>query len=336
MNTTELLCKLSDACSASDISLADSIAEEALAKFCNVTRLDDGTVCGFFDNKSEKTILLEAHIDEVAFIVTDVSIDGFVSVAKVGGIDDRLLPAQRVTVFGDKRYSGTFCSTPPHLSGGDKCPKKIDELCIDCGITDAKAHIPLGSLAFYASKAEPLGKNRVCGKALDNRAGVAALLKTAELLCGKELGCNVVIAFTKAEEIGCRGAVTTAYNLPVSAAIAVDTTFGDLPGISPHLTGDLGRGALIGRSPSLSREMTDILLDSASELKLPYQHEVMGGRTGTTADVISVTAGGIKTALISIPIRNMHSPYEVADIRDIDSCAEIVGKAVCEWGNRVD
>lgn len=325
MDIEKLVMELSNSVSAGEISLADNICADYLSRYCTVKRLRDGTVCGFFNNGADKTLLLEAHIDEIAFIVTAVTADGFLYVQKVGGADARILPAQRVTVFGNSRYSGTFCSVPPHLSKGEKKPKSVDKLCIDCGLGKKAADcIPVGSLVFFDNSAEMLNGNRIVGKSLDNRAGVAALLYAAKYIAENKPQCNVILAFTKSEELGYRGAVTAAFSLKPDFAVVVDTTFGDLPSISPTLTGNLGKGPLIGRSPVLSRKLTDALIDIACETGLDFQYEIMGGKTGTNADAVSISGEGIHTALISIPIRNMHTPCEVADIGDIEVCAKIV------------
>lgn len=333
MNISEVLCELSNAVSVGDICLADIKAKEILGKFCSVETLQDGTVYGKLDRGAEHTVLIEAHIDEVCFVVTNVSDDGFIFVAKAGGIDERVLPAQRVTVMGDKRYSGTFCSTPPHLLKGKAKPQKIDELCIDIGLSkNVKEHIQLGSFVFFEGDAKALSGTKYCGKALDNRAGVTAVLIAAEILSKCDfLNCNVSFAFTKSEELGCRGAITAAANIEADSAIVVDTTFGDLPGVSPVETGTLGRGPLIGKTPVLSKDITDLLSTAATDSGIKTQFEIMASRTGTNADVISVSGDGVPTALISIPIRNMHTPNEIVDIKDIKACGEIIANAVTEW-----
>ncbi len=325
MDIEKLVVELSNSVSAGEISLADNICAEYLGKYCAVKRLRDGTVCGIFDKGADKTLLLEAHIDEIAFIVTAVTDEGFLYVQKVGGADARILPAQRVTVFGNNRYSGTFCSVPPHLSKGEKKPKPVDELCIDCGLgKKAVSCVPVGSLVFFDNSAEMLKCGRIVGKSLDNRAGVAALLTAAKYIAENKPQCNVVIALTKSEELGYRGAITAAFSLKPDFAVVVDTTFGDLPSISPTLTGNLGKGPLIGRSPVLSRTLTDALIDTACDTGADFQYEIMGGKTGTNADAVSISGEGIPTALISIPIRNMHTPCEIADIGDIEVCAKII------------
>ena len=135
------------------------------------------------------------------------------------------------------------------------------------------------------------------------------------------------------EELGLRGAATSIYNFNATEAIVVDTTFGNLVGIPPHKTGVLNRGALLGVSPVLNRDLGLKLQKIAASSNLPLQFEVMGAKTSTNADVISVTKSGVPTALLSIPIRNMHTPSEVVCIDDIVSTAKIISQYLIRRGS---
>lgn len=320
MELYENIIKLSSAAGIGEVAQVDEIIKEKLPKCAKVTVLTDGSICAKIDGKSDKTVMIEAHCDEVGFVVREVLDGGFLRLSEIGGIDDKILPSTRIKIFGKKCIQGVFCSTPPHLAKGKKTVKKIDELFVDCG-TDVKNIVSVGDKAVFDIKAQIFG-NRVCGKALDNRISVAIVLECAERAAKNVPENNVIFCFCKNEEVGLRGAKTAAFFSDICEAVAVDTTFGDMPQIPPYKTGKLGDGPLVGISPVLSDCVTDKLKKCAENVSVGC--EVMGGNTGTDADVISVAKQGVATGLLSVPIRNMHTPVEVADLRDISAAADIL------------
>ncbi len=332
MDIKEVLFNLSNACGIGNICDAANLAAEYLSEFCDVT-VTEKTVIGKIDNGKPYTIMLDAHIDEVGMVVTDVDDNGFLTVAKCGGIDLRHLSAKSVVIHGKKDVNGVFISTPPHLKGDDEIPDSISDIKIDSLLgKDAKNVINTGDFVTYATKCFSLGRDSVCGKSLDNRAGVACLIETARRVYGKDLPCNVVFLLSDAEELGLRGARTAAFKINANEAVVIDVSFGDGPDISPTQCGTMGSGAMIGVSPVLDRNITDKLNIIADENAIPYQSEIMGGTTSTNADVISVTRDGIKTGLISIPLRNMHTDTEAVNIRDVVSVCDILEKYILSGG----
>ncbi len=279
------------------------------------------------------TLMLEAHLDEIGFLVTHIDDNGFVYTAAVGGIDKRVITAQPVIVFGDKPYYGVFCSTPPHLSGKDGELLDIGKCGIDLGLTaeEAKKAIPLGSRVSYAPRYEELGENVVSAKALDDRAGVAAILHCLRKIEGKP-AVNIAVAFCVQEELGCRGVTPAVRKLQPDAAIVTDVSFALTPDADSRKCGKLGKGVMIGISPILSTSMTDRLFDLAKANDIPYQYEVMGGATGTDADRVTVSLMGIPTALLSIPQRYMHTPVETVDVRDIASVGDLMAAYINKGG----
>ena len=226
-----------------------------------------------------------------------------------------------------------FCSTPPHLSSGEIEYNDIGSLKIDTMLgLKARDIISVGDfVTFFAEPQELLG-TRVTAKALDDRAGVTCLLELARRLSGKKLPFNVVFALTDAEELGVRGAKTATYDITPDEAIALDVSFADGPDIAPTECGKLSSGAMIGVSPVLDREISNKLISLAKENNIPYQTEVMAGRTGTNGDVISLNKSGVRTGLVSIPERNMHTEVEVVDIKDIESVCDILEQYILKGG----
>lgn len=332
MDIKEILFKLSDAVSIGNITDASKIAFCELSKYAKASQ-NGINVIGEIKGKSDYTLMLEAHIDEVGFVVTDIDGDGFLTVKNCGGIDLRALPSRTVTVHGKEKVTGVFCATPPHL-GGVKEYDDISALKIDTLLGEkAKDIISVGDLVSFNQKAATLHGSRITGKSLDNRAGVACLLLLAEKLQGKTLPFNVVFAFTDAEELGCRGAKTAAFSISPDEAIVLDVSFADAPDVPGNDCGKLSGGAMIGMSPILDKGISKELISIAKENGMPYQTEVMGGRTGTNSDVISVSKSGVKTGLISIPLRNMHTDVEIIDIKDIENVCDLLFKYILKGGN---
>ncbi len=332
MNIKETLIKLSNAVSIGDITDASEIAVNILSSYAEATR-DGINVVGKMMGEGDYTLMLEAHIDEVGFVVTDVDCDGFLTVKNCGGIDLRTLPARTVAVHGKEKITGVFCATPPHLGG----PKEYDDISaikIDTLLGEkAKDVISVGDSVTFMANAAELKNGRVTGKSLDNRAGVVCLLELAERLHGKNLPCNIVFAFTDAEELGNRGAITTTFDISPDEAIVLDVSFADAPDIPSNECGNLGGGAMIGMSPVLDKNISKKLVSIAKENNLSYQTEVMGSRTGTNGDVISVSKSGIKTGLVSIPLRNMHTDCEIIDIKDIENVCNLLENYILKGGN---
>ena len=305
---------------------------------------------GSKDGEPGNTLLLDAHIDEISLIVTYITDEGFLKASRAGGVDCRVLPARTVTVSSTLsatsnggNHRGVICTLPPHAKPDTKKPLDEDKIYIDCGFPDkayAEKYVSLGDMvSFDGGFTElPLGGN-VSSPVLDDRAGVAAILLCLSLLRERrERGLShrpVEVLFSNLEELGERGAKIAAYTSRAAEttdnndsgdgeAISVDVSFADSPGIAAHECGKLGRGVMVGIAPTLDRGMFERLKTCAADSGIPYQVEVMSGKTGTNADVIAETRGGIKTGLLSIPERNMHTPVEVVCLDDIRGTAELL------------
>lgn len=307
---------------------ARSIMEELELGRCEVTPLGS-LLCHM--NEGEAPVMLEAHLDQIGLVVTHVE-DGFLRVANCGGMDRRLLPAQRVTVH---TASGprlcVVASTPPHLKGDD-APPKWKDILLDTGYSAEKAKeiFAPGDAVTAQAAFTKLAGERVTAPALDDRAGCAAVIWAAKLL--KEAGCkrSVVLALCSFEELGGQGAATAAFEAKPCCCYSVDVSFALAPALAETKCGKLGEGPMVGVAPVLSRTMTQGLLDLAAANGIATQLEVMGGATGTDADKIVSTGRGIPTALLSIPQRNMHTPVEVVDLKDIENTARLMALAVKE------
>lgn len=320
-------------CLADGVNGQTAAADKAaalLAPYCDRVERDPlGSVLGFRRGGDERLplLLLTAHIDQIGFVVTGVEETvggGFLRVAAAGGVDNRVLTAQEVVVYGDRPYAGVFCSVPPHLGGGELPP--VTDRFIDVGMTaeEAREHIPVGSRAAFRPRYAPLLGERVTATSLDDRSGVAVVLRCLELLQNETLPWRVAAAFTTGEELGTRGAAPATFTVSPDAAVATDVSFAHMPQEKREECGELGHGPMIGVSPSLDGAFSRRMAALAMAADIPFQYEVMGETTGTDADKIGVSRGGVRTALLSIPLRYMHTPAEVADLRDIENTARLM------------
>ncbi len=276
-------------------------------------------------------LLLDAHLDEIGMIVSYIDEKGFLTVSNCGGVDRRLLSAAQVVVHTkEEDLYGVVCSIPPHLSSDSDKVAKIEDLHIDVGLSgiQAKQRIALGDRVTILSTARELIGEKICGKALDNRASCAALIRTAQLLEGKELPCGVSILLSTMEEVGGQGAKTAAYQLMPTHAVVVDVSFAHTPDAPRHKCGDLNKGPMIGIAPLLNKQLTELLQAVCQREGIPFQSEVMGGETGTNADAIAVTGAGVKTAMASIPQRYMHTPIEVVSAQDVEDTARLLAGVI--------
>ncbi len=334
MDVKDTLMKLSSACGTGGLDEAAKAAVGMLSEYGEVTKDTAGNIVAQISAGSGRHILLDAHIDEIGFMVTSVDENGFVSVTNSGGIDVRLLAASEVVIHGRENVRGVFCSTPPHLaSESDAGKKKLSDMHIDTGLGEkAQQLISVGDrVTFFAEPASLLG-GRITGKSFDNRAGVASLIMAAELLSKEKPQCRVSILLSVEEELGCRGAKSAAFRLRPDEAVSVDVSFAKSPGTPQNKTGFFMKGPMIGISPVLSSAITQNLISAAKEKSIPYQLEAMGGSTSTNADVISTTAEGIPTGLVSIPLRYMHTPVEVIDISDVENTARLLCGYIMKGG----
>lgn len=293
-----------------------------------------GSVTGTVGNGT-KTILLDAHLDQIALVVTTLAERGFVRVAKVGGIDRRVLIGKPVIIYGKRPIHAIISSIPPHLATKDneKLPE-IDQMMIDTGLSEAQAAewIAPGDPVLFDCEPQILLNNRMTGPALDNRCGVAAVLRCLELLDGEELPCRIAVQFSVREEFNHAGAIAASFRTMADEAIAVDVSFAQAPGTPPEIRAKLGAGTMIGVAASLSRMVSDTLLRLAKKQGIPYQIEAMGGKTGTNADDIAMSRGGVAMGLLSIPQKNMHTGVEMIDFNDVESTAQLLAAYIRNGG----
>lgn len=314
-------------------------AKELIGEYADVSTDKLGNIIGTVgDGKTH--IMLDAHLDRIGLIVTAIDESGFLRVDKCGGCDTRVLAAAEVTVWGKKPVYGVITSTPPHLAKPEDAAKapSFDNIYVDTGLPydKLKNNVSVGDRITIDASIRLLTGSKITGAALDDRIGMVALIRVLDIIKEKQPKVKVSVLFSVQEETTEAGGKTGAFGISPDEAVVVDVSFGTAPGVSDQEAGKLGEGGMICISPSLSHEMSQELMSVAKENGIKYQTEICPSRTGTNADVISVSKSGIKTGLVSIPLRNMHTQAEVADLDDVESVAQIIAAYIIKKGAEND
>ena len=309
-------------------SSAAALVSSYLSKYMQVKTDRLGNVIGSY-GEGEKHILLDAHLDQIGLIVRGIDSKGFLLVDRTGGTDIRVLTGAEVTVHGKEDIYGVMCSVPPHLSKSDDSKKlNIKQMAVDIGYSKEEAEkiVSIGDrITLRNCQSELIGDNISSG-AFDDRCSVAAILYALDLVKDKINNLKLSVMFSSQEETGGSGAKTGAFSLIPDYAVVVDVGFGNDPYTDKTQTIDLGKGPSIGIAPILDNNFTKEIVNIAKEKDIPYQHDVMGRTTGTNADSITIAGYGVKTALLSIPLRYMHTANEVINIKDIDFTGRLIAE----------
>ena len=298
-----------------------------LDRFGNLIAYKQGDSAG---GAAAVSLALAAHIDEIGAMVTGIEPGGFLRFTSVGGIDPRTLLGQPVTVHGRERLPGVVGALPPHLLTETERQKelKLEALYIDIGFDEAETRRRVRVGDTISLDQSPLlleGEKHLTGKAMDNRAGVAALLLCAAELAAVRHQADVYFIATMQEEVGLRGAITAAYGITPDLAVAVDVTHGDAPGLSGAAVYELGGGPTIALGPNIHPAIAGRLRELAREFRIPHQMEPIPGNTRTDAWAFQISREGVPTGLLSIPLRYMHTVVELLHLDDLTSTGRLLG-----------
>jgi len=271
-------------------------------------------------------LLLATHMDAIGLMVSGL-VEGFLSLSPIGGIDAHILPGQLVIVHGREELPGVIVQRPPAKAGA-AAVTELESLLVDVGLPAAQAEklVRLGDLVSFAQPPLEMSSDYLAGHSLDNRASIAALTGCLLELQGRSLAWDVCAAATTQEEVNYAGARTSAFGLQPSLAVAIDVTFGRGPGSPAHKTFTLGGGPTLGWGPVVHPALHQRFKDLAGRLEIPTQLEVMSKLTGTDADAIQLSRDGIPSMVVSIPLRNMHSPVEIVSMQDIERTAHLLAE----------
>jgi endoglucanase len=336
----ETLEKLSNACGVAGREEEVRSLMKKFLKPCTDEVIEDklGNVIGMKKGKKEAPrVMIAGHMDEIGLLVKTISKEGFLQFMKIGGIDDRILIAQNVTVHTEKGpLHGIIGSKPPHIQKEDERKRAItyDELFIDVGAENQeearKMGVKIGDPIEFDVKFTRIGKDVVVGKAFDDRVGCAIVVETMKRLAKTE--CAVYGVGTVQEEVGCRGATTSAFGICPDVGIALDVTIsGDVPGVK-----EFEAPIKMRKGPSLTiadyglithPRVLRLLVDAAEEKKIPYQLEA-GLPGGTDASRISLAREGVPSGTISVPTRYIHSPASLLSLDDAEKCVRLTVAAI--------
>ena len=334
----EFLFEMLDTMSVSghEIGLQKKVIKE-MTPYAHEIRTDyTGNVVCVLNPEADFKVLLAGHIDEIGLIVTHIRSDGLLKVAKAGGIRPGAYPGHQVMI-GKNRIPGVVI-----MNEDMKADIKDKDLYIDIGAKngeDARNYVEEGDPVHLNTYHLPLQNGLLCGRGIDDRGGAFIVLEA--LKKAKEMGCKIGVyaATTVGEETTGRGAYWAASKVKPNVAIAVDVTYAqDYPGADPAESGDvkLGSGPVICNGSMSNPKVNDLLKKCAEEKNIPYQVESFLGRTYTDADKMHQTCEGVVTALLSLPLRYMHSPSEVCHISDIEYAVNLLASFLCTINKDTD
>lgn len=337
METEEYIQKLTQCCGISGFE--DSLHPlllDMLRAYCAQVWTDPfQSVAGYrpCGRGGAKKVMLEAHLDQIGLMVSAIDDNGMIAFENLGGVDPRILPMSEVKVLG--KAGPVFGIVAPMPKQEDN-PKEnmavqIKDMRIDTGFTkmELKERIAIGCPIQLQMSTRTLLDGRMSACAMDNRAGIAAVLLTLEALKDEMLPYDLYVLFSSQEELGLHGAYTGTHALAPDFAVAIDVTHGETPDAKDE-TGvfPLGSGAVICRGPNLDDRLAKTLISLAEKYQIPYEIEVAAGASGTTAWAIQTSGAGIPTALVSIPLRYMHTHVETLEIQDVKAVAALLTQAL--------
>ena len=328
----------SSSVSGHEIPLQKKVIAE-MTPHCDEIRTDyTGNVISVLNPDAPFRVLLTGHIDEIGLIVTYIESSGLLRVTRAGGIRGYQYPGHQVVVEG--KNGPVYGAVIP--TDADKKEIKAQDLCIDIGAKnaeDARKYVQEGDPVHFHSYHQEMLNGLLSARAVDDR-GCAFIILEA-LKRAKELGCKIGVyaATTVGEETTMRGAHWAGSAVAPHVAIAVDVTYAqDYPGTNPQESGHirLGKGPVICNSSIANKKVNELLKACAAEYGIPYQMESFIGRTGTDADKIHFAGKGVITALVSLPLRYMHSPSEVCHMDDIENAIELLARFLCRIDETTD
>lgn len=304
---------------------ADSVTTDAL-----------GNVIAAVNPEGSPRVMLAGHIDEIGFLIHYIDDNGYCYFRPIGGHDLSNLIGQRVTIqTSSGPVPGVIGKKPIHLLKADERgkPVELEDLWIDVGCTSRAetldAGVRVGDPATYAYGMTRLVGDRITARALDNRVGAWVVAEALRRVKALHPQAAVFAVATVQEEIGLRGARTSAFGVDPDVGIAVDVTFAtDFPSMDARKTSELklGAGPAILRGANANRRLGDRLIETAEAAAIPHQLEAEAGGTGTDANAMQISRAGMAAGLVGVPLRYMHTPCEVISLADADNAAELLAR----------
>ncbi len=301
-------------------------------EFTNEIRLDPmGSVIAKVKGDAKEhniSVMLAGHMDEIGLMVTKVDDLGFLHVAQIGGFDQRTLPAQEVIVHGKRDCLGVVAAKPPHLLTAEERKKTVplSDLLIDIGYSAVQARelVSVGDLITIRRSMQELQGDWLAGKAMDDRAGVLVMLECLQELKKLHHAADVYAVATVQEEVGCRGALTSAYGINPQIGIAIDVCHGRMPGVADYDASPIGGGPAVAMGPNIHPKVFALLKKVAADQHIAISPEPAPGATGTDAWTMQIAQTGVATGVISIPLRYMHTAVETLSYSDVRQSGKLL------------
>ena len=310
------------------------LVRDRIRPWCDSVRTDVmGNVFGIRNPKGKPRIMLAGHCDQIGFIVQYITDEGFLYLEPIGGVDPVVATSQRVSIMSRRGLvPGVVGRKAIHLMDEEDRKKvpKIHELYIDIGAsnkTDAAKRVSIGDAGIFLQPYVELANERAVSMAFDNKMGTWIVTETLRLLRDRKFNACVIGVSTVQEEIGLRGATASAFSSEAEVGIALDVAHGtDTPGIEKTKAGDfhIGKGPMIFRGANINPRVFDLLLAAAKKQKIPFQVASAARGTGTDANVMQLSRGGMATGLLSVPLRYMHTPNELLSLKDLKNTARLL------------
>lgn len=300
------------------------------------TDVHGNTIC-VLNPKGKVRIMLAGHCDQIGFMVKHITDEGFITFAPIGGFDENIVPGHRVQIHTDDGpVTGVVGKKPIHLMDAEEQKKTVEikKLWIDIGAKDKKEVekiVNIGDPITFELAFGRLRNGRLAATGFDDKMGTFVVMETMRLLKGQRIQSALYSVATVQEEIGLRGAKTSAYGIDPHVGIACDVDFAsDYPTIDKNHVGDvaLDKGPVIARGANINPTVFDMLVRTAKEKKLPHQISGSPRATGTDANFIQLTRAGVAAGLVSVPNRYMHTPVEVVSIADLENAARLLAEFV--------
>jgi putative aminopeptidase FrvX len=294
-----------------------------------------GTAVGVINPKSPFKVVIEAHADEISWFVHYITKDGFIYLRRNGGSDHQIAPSKRVNIHTDNGIVKAFFGWPAiHVreAGKEEAPS-LRNIFLDCGAASdkevAKLGIHVGCVVTYEDEFMVLNDKYYVGRALDNRVGGFMIAQVARLLKKNKvkLPFALYIVNSVQEEVGLRGAEMISERIKPNVAIITDVTHDtQTPMMNKIAQGDIaaGKGPSLTYGPAVHNNLLKLIIDTANKNKIPFQREVASRSTGTDTDAFAYSSGGITSALISLPLRYMHTTVESVHRDDVDSVIKLI------------
>jgi len=323
-----------------------SVVFDRMKKYCERVDTDvHGNVIGVLNPKAKLRVMLAGHVDQIGLMVKHITKEGYLHFETIGGVDTGTIPTQRVIIHGPKGpVPGVVGKKAIHLMKPENRKKvdPIEKLWIDIGVSSkaqAEKRVSVGDAVTFVAPMIRLAGDLAASSAFDDKVGAFVVAETLRLLAGKKLKVAVYGVSTVQEELGLRGARTSAYGIDPHAGIAIDVDHAtDYPGASKAMGGDvcLGKGPTIARGANINRVLGERIVAAARKRKIPFQMKAEPRATGTDANAIQISRSGVAAALVSIPNRYMHTTVEVVSLKDLENCAKMLAATILDLPASMD